>query len=201
MASKTRRSRGYRPRRTGTREVRKRFLIVCEGKKTEPIYFKSFPVPTQVVTIDVHGLGRNPNTIVDEANQLSRNSEYDQVWCVFDRDSFSLQDFNSAIQKAEGHGFKVAYTNESFELWYLLHFHFLDSGISRTSYKEKLSTLIGRTYDKCCSDMYDILIEKQKDAIQNAYRLLENYSSANPGRDNPSTTVHLLVEELNQHIQ
>ena len=34
--------RGYADRRVKTRELRQRFLIVCEGGKTEPRYFESF---------------------------------------------------------------------------------------------------------------------------------------------------------------
>ncbi|MDH6057593.1 AAA family ATPase [Umezakia ovalisporum] len=44
--------------KVGTRKLRKKFLIVCEGKETEPNYFKSFPVPKDV--IDVQGFGFNP---------------------------------------------------------------------------------------------------------------------------------------------
>jgi len=33
-------------------------------------------------------------------------------------------------------------------------------------------------------------------AIQNAERLLKQYEPSNPAVDNPSTTVHLLVQQL-----
>jgi hypothetical protein len=32
--------RSYSPRKLDIREVKQRFLIVCEGEKTEPYYFK-----------------------------------------------------------------------------------------------------------------------------------------------------------------
>lgn len=32
------------------RNLRQRFLIVCEGEKTEPLYFKKFRVPKKIVT-------------------------------------------------------------------------------------------------------------------------------------------------------
>jgi hypothetical protein len=37
-----RQRRGYADRRVKTRELRQRFLIVCEGEKTEPRHFESF---------------------------------------------------------------------------------------------------------------------------------------------------------------
>lgn len=39
--------------------INKKFLIICEGKNTEPEYFKAFPVPTSI--IEVHG-GKTPRT-------------------------------------------------------------------------------------------------------------------------------------------
>ena len=41
---------------------------------------------------------------------------------------------------------------------------------------------------------------KQEDAIKHAKRLLLEYDRPNPETDNPSTTVYLLVEELNSFI-
>jgi len=48
--------------------------------------------------------------------------------------------------------------------------------------------------------MYDELLNKQEDAIRNSERLFQSYNPPNPERDKPSTTVHLLVKELNRYI-
>jgi hypothetical protein len=193
-------SRGYSPRKVDTREVRQRFLIVCEGEKTEPNYFEGFRV-SKVVEIDVQGLGENPSKLVQSAKELKEQEDYDQVWCVFDRDSWTVEDFNNAIKNANAQGFKVAYSNEAFELWYVLHFEFLNTGIPRRDYLRKLTFLIGREYRKNSETIYDELFEKQSIAIRNAENLLRQYDPHNPVRDNPSTTVHLLVQELNKFIQ
>jgi len=42
MSTPPKRRKGRRPRKTGNRNLRKRFLIVCEGKQTEPNYFRAF---------------------------------------------------------------------------------------------------------------------------------------------------------------
>ncbi len=194
-------SRGYSQRKVDTREVRQRFLIVCEGEKTEPNYFRSFRVPKNVAEIDVHGLGENPSKLVQSAKELKEQEDYDQVWCVFDRDSWTVEDFNNAIKNANAQGFKVAYSNEAFELWYVLHFEFLNTGIPRSDYLRKLTSLLSRTYQKNSETIYDELFEKQSIAIRNAENLLKQYDPHNPVRDNPSTTVHLLVLELNRFIQ
>jgi hypothetical protein len=193
-------SRGYSPRKVDTKEVRQRFLIVCEGEKTEPNYFRSFRVPKDVAEIDVKGVGENPSKLVNSAKDLKEQEDYDQVWCVFDRDSWTPEDFNNAIRNAENQGFKVAYSNEAFELWYVLHFEFLNTGIPRNDYLQKLSLLLNQKYQKNSEKIYDELFDKQPTAIRNAINLLNQYDPHIPARDNPSTTVHLLVQELNNFV-
>ena len=198
MARKEKNLRGYSSRKVNIREIKQRFLIVCEGAKTEPNYFKNFRVPKTV--IDVKGVGENPSRLVQSAIKLKAEAdeEYDQVWCVFDRDDWPPQDFNNAIHKAENHNLKVAYSNEAFELWYVLHFEFLNTGIPRDDYIKKMTKLLGKKYQKNSDTIYDDLRNRQVNAIRNAEKLLASYNPLNPGQDNPSTTVHLLVKELNQ---
>lgn len=193
------RRRIYSARAVDTRELLERFLIVCEGEKTEPNYFRSFRVPREV--IDVRGLGDNTVRVVERAIELKAEGEYDQVWCVFDRDSFPAQNFNHALELALQHGIEVAYSNESFELWYVLHFEFLQSGVHRGDYIIKLNSLLSHRYEKNSATIYDELEGRQQDAIRNAERLLGMYSPKNPERDNPSTKVHMLVKELNRFIR
>lgn len=198
MSSRKKKSGGYSPRKVATRDVRKRFLIVCEGEKTEPNYFRSFRVPKNVV--DIQGVGRNPSQLVKKVKHLESkgDDDYDEIWCVFDRDSWTIEDFNSAISSAKAQGFKVAYSNEAFELWYLLHFEYLNTGISRVNYISKLSSLLGQEYQKNSETIYDELLDKQHIAIRNATNLLEQYDVCIPSADNPSTTVHNLVNALNE---
>jgi hypothetical protein len=185
---------GITPRKVATKELRQRFLIVCEGEKTEPNYFRAFRVPREVITIK--GVGANTVALVQRAIQLRNGGEYDQVWCVFDRDSFPAEQFNRALAMAQKENINVAYSNESFELWYLLHFHYYNTAITRADYIKKLTDLLGHKYEKNSDSIYDKLVNMQKTAVHNARRLLEEYDPPNPERDNPSTTVHLLVEQL-----
>ena len=100
MTKRKKTSRGYSPRKVNTKKIIQRFLIVCEGEKTEPNYFRGFRIPTTVI-IDIKGLGFNPSKLVEEAKELSREEDYDQIWCVFDRDDWPPEDFNAAIEKAK----------------------------------------------------------------------------------------------------
>lgn len=181
-----------------SRQLKQRFLIVCEGKSTEPNYFNSFRVPKKVI-----GVGRGPYDVVKQAVAMN-NGEYDQVWCVFDRDpgpdSWPKKAFHRALNLAKRNNILVAYSNESFELWFLLHFHYYHTPIPRVHCCEKLSKILGEEYDKSDDSLYHKLLDKQPDAIKNAERLLAQYSKLDPEKNNPSTTVHLLVTELNKFI-
>jgi len=186
-------------RRVNVRPLRPRFLIVCEGSKTEPNYFRRFRVNTEVVDLEVIGLGDNTLSLVQRTCELMRQDDYAQVWCVFDRDSFPAERFNEALNQAQQRNIRVAYSNEAFELWYLLHFDYHDAALSRTRYQQMLTQRLGKPYRKNALDMYDLLKERQPEATRNARRLLDSYGpNHNPERDNPCTTVHQLVEELNR---
>lgn len=184
------------------------FLIVCEGEKTEPNYFRRFPVDTNVIKLDIKGEGKNTKSLVEKAIELKNDTEYDEkdrFWCVFDRDKNpknpnDSQNFNSAITLARNNGIEVAYSNDAFELWYLLHFNYYNTAISRKDYQNMLTKLLGHEYKKNSEMIYEELKDKQQDAIKHAKRLLQEYDRPNPETDNPSTTVHLLVEELNSFI-
>jgi len=202
------RGKGKGRRANDAHPERVRFLIVCEGKKTEKNYFDQFKANVKVHGIEVEGLGANTLSVVDAAlarvqqDRDAGKDEYDQVWCVFDRDSFAAERFNAAIKKAQQYGFHVAYSNEAFELWYWLHFDYQDTGVSRADYEAKLTKRLGLPYRKNDLKMYDRLLTRQPDAIRNAQTLLDSYGPAhNPEKDNPCTTVHLLVQELNQYAR
>lgn len=197
---KSKYSRYSRNETVETREIKERFLIVCEGTKTEPNYFKNFPVPKDV--IDVRGFGKNTISLVKEALGIKQeDNDYDQVWCVFDRDSFPVKNFNEAIKYAKDNNIEVAYSNEAFELWYLLHFDYRNTAMSRTEYKKVLTKRMNKKYEKNSETIYEDLEINQTQAIQNAERLLLQYNRPNPANDNPSTTVHLLVQQLNRFVR
>lgn len=191
-------------RSVNTRSVRLKFLIVCEGAKTEPNYFRSFRVNKDVIDCDIQGLGSNTLNLVSCTCELMKKKEYAQVWCVFDRDksvNSTAELFNAALKLAEQQGIQVAYSNDAFELWYLLHFDYHDAAYHRSQYEQMLTQRLGQLYCKNSREMYALLLDKQATAIRNATNLLASHGPEhNPEKDNPCTTVHLLVQELNRYI-
>jgi hypothetical protein len=200
------RYRQYGGRRTNYLEIRQRFLIVCEGDKTEPNYFEGFRVPKDVIVDIEPGAGMHVSVVREAmARRDASHDEYDQVWCVFDRDKDrgkpkDAQNFNEALRLASGNDILVAYSNDAFELWYLLHFNYHDSAIHRHDYITKLNRQIEGGYKKNDPDMFEKLAAKMDVADRNARKLLSQYNPSVPEQDDPSTTVHLLVEQLRQYI-
>ncbi|GAB1348684.1 hypothetical protein MASR1M107_08960 [Ignavibacteriales bacterium] len=121
------------------------FFIFCEGKNTEPVYFNSFRIST--VKIKTLGVGLNTLGLVEKAirriNMERFDATLDQKWCVFDKDDFPSDLFDKAIDKAEKNGFGVAWSNQSFEYWLLLHFEDHQGGsLHRDDYKSRINRSI-----------------------------------------------------------
>jgi hypothetical protein len=192
---------GRRP--SGMRE-RRRVLIVCEDEKSACYYFKSFKVDPKRAEVVPVGTGMNTDSLVGEAIKLKGRAEkacqpYNEVWCVFDRDNFLLANYHRAFELARANGIKVAWANEAFEIWYLLHFNYHDTGISRDEYKAKLKPHLD--YEKSDKTIYSQVKEFQATALKNARRLERHWNDMGekfPERQNPSTSVHKLVEFLNE---
>ncbi len=201
-------------RKEGVRHELVRFLIVCEGEKTEPFYFKSL-IDSHVSTVrEVTVKGEGMGTValigktLEEKEMLERMNamRFDQVWAVFDKDDFD--DFNEAIRKAEEKGIRCAWSNEAFELWYCLHFEHLTSGISRVDYISKIQEHIRKKsgesdfrYGKGNKGIYSLLQQYGNEVLakKNAKRLRELHSGTNYSKHNPCTMVDLLVDELEKY--
>lgn len=196
------------PRVVEEKKERQYFLIVSEGEKTEPNYFYGLAetLHNNLAEIEVVGEGADTITIVKKAIELRDERKnhrlkppYDEVWVVFDKDEFPAEKFNAAIDLAAKEEIGHAYSNEAFELWYILHFEFLNTPISRSQYVAKLKKLLG-SYKKNQGNIYQLLQKKGNEsaAIKSAKRLFDELSTGNPAAENPTTLVYLLVERLNE---
>ena len=122
---------------------------------------------------------------------------------VFDKDDFPSHDFNEAIRLAEFNGFQVAYSNQAFEFWFLLHFNIYRGYIHRNDYEQMLSQQMKVKYSKKGSftnKIYGLLLPYQSEAISRARKILAEFGQTPPSQAVSSTTVFKLVEELNRFI-
>ena len=166
---------------------------------------------SDVREVNVQGVGMGTAALIKETKAIKHdlekknNMQFDRVWVVFDKDDF--QDFNQAITMAEGLGYGSAWSNEAFELWYCLHFVYLNTGISRADYITMIENTLKNkpgnnnfTYTKGDPDIYRLL-QKYGDenmAKKHAEKLRKSFNNTNYAAHNPCTMVDKLVDEL-QH--
>jgi len=199
------------------------FFVFYSGKVTEGGYFEE-------LRDDLAGEAKNknksqfihlkfaegtPKQVVESAmtevtNRKQKgtdNISNDIVWVVFDKDDFGAN-YSCAVEWAEKNEMDVAYSNECFELWLLLHFQEQTSPIGRG----QLAEILRLKWE----EIADITIDGKKrvkhfpygivrkhgdrgDAIGRAKLLLAQAKGAKPQfpwEVNPVTTVHELVEQL-----
>ena len=217
------------------RHYRELIMIVCEDEGKEPYYFNKFKeeferiLPYDTVMLVPIGSGRNSLGVVRQAVEEKQSSfenhrkVVDEVWAVFDKDDLDKQpktreNFKKAFEEAAVNGIKIAYSNECFELWLLLHLTEIDSetAIPRHSKPEegiiglyeRLENLInkGRTpetqfkYNHGDKDIVDVILASgnEDQAINRARSLDEKQKDKDPIEANPNTKVYLLVSHLRE---
>jgi len=199
----------------GNRPPRRYYLIVCEGEKTEPNYFESIRkiLPKEMVTrVTIEGTGRNTLSLIDYAKQeIEKRKQaggppYYHIWLVFDRDSFDADDFDNAIRCIEqkssaSETWNAAWSNEAFELWYILHYRTQTGGaLSRKAYQDILESDMGRPYKKNALDMFDLIRDRTQQAIRRAETARKLLADQPFHNQNPATTVHRLVNQLLRYL-
>lgn len=128
------------------------FLIVTEGERTEPLYFKGIQKlikekvggivdVVETPLIDIHGEGCATGKLIEITERIVKDAKiiYQNIWVVFDKDDF--EDFDQAIKDGTSKGYKIAWSNQSFEYWLYLHFNYSDSALHRGVWNEKLDSI------------------------------------------------------------
>lgn len=183
---------------------RKRFLICTEGK-TEAIYFSHYKSSTGPIVLSLdksdHKVSLVKKTIEEKILRIQDgefNEEIDEVWVVLDRDAhprnkLDRTHFNQALELANANKISVAYSNDAFELWFILHYQDLWTSTHREKLCDILSNHRKEKYVKS-DNLYKEIKSSRPIAIKRAAKLLKLVKT--PAESNPSTTVHLLVSKL-----
>jgi len=188
-----------------------RVLIVCEGMKTEPHYFRGLLLALRLhpanVVIEDRKSGLDPKSLVTFAVEtFKKDKDFDHVFCVFDKDKHAS--YNEALDKiwakrlARGATLHAITSVPCFEIWLLLHFIYTTRPFSAAGDDSNCALVIDaldrkgriRGYEKGSRDIFNVLSDKLETAISNAEKL-ENFHKTSR-TDNPSTKVHELVQYL-----
>jgi len=188
-----------------------RVLVVCEGAKTEPNYFKEIRDDYRLSTanIDICGdeCGSDPLSVVNYAiKKFREDPDYDRVYCVIDRDKHTT--FDAAIDKlrhtrlGRNISFTAIISVPCFEFWLLLHFMYTTRQFCAPGNASNCDLVIAELnkkaripgYNKGARNIFTLTKTLLPDAIKHAKQLQQHNISV--GANNPATNIHDLIEYL-----
>lgn len=177
-------------------------LVVCEDLKSSRSYLKDvaryFRVQWDVEV--THCGSTDPKGIVEYAISNLRN--YDEIYCVIDRDSH--HNFDRALELAKAHPrITVIKSYPCFEFWLIIHFGYTckpfnaagkksagDRATEHLRAQEDMSD-----YNKGAKGLFAKLGEARlKDARTHSPRILAQ--SVTNNAPNPSTEIHILIDKM-----
>ena len=192
------------------------YLIVCEGKQTEPNYFNGLKqainkkygnkVEVLIPSIDVKSTGMNTTSLVKYTQRTINHSNkvYGQVWVVFDKDDYNDEQFDSAIKNCD---YNVAWSNPNFEVWLLAHFKKVNRYISKDDVLQELSKEFQKKelgeYVKNDKNIFDKITNEGNlhTAIKNGEYMEELNKDGQASQRNPMTKVYKLVDGLKEYLE
>jgi hypothetical protein len=192
------------------------YLIVCEGKQTEPNYFNGLrrkinekygnKVDVLIPNIEVKGTGRNTLDLVRYTEKFVNyaNKVYGQVWVVFDKDDYSDEQFESAIRNCN---YRVAWSNPNFELWLLSHLKRVNRYISKDDILDELDKEFKKNglgeYHKNDYKIFEKVTcgGKLDVAIKNCEYMESLNKEGQASKRNPMTKIYKVVEGLKEYLE
>ena len=197
----------------------KSYLIVTEGKKTEPNYLHAIRERLKLSATDVeivHPPGTDPLTLTLRAKELKEKRKieskrgtsilYDEVWVVLDLEhvhSPRRKQAREAIETGQKANISFAISDPCFEFWMLLHHEYTTSPFRDCDEVVTRIRKRDRTYTKGV-DIPPGLLDLVAKAARHAERCRAHHVDSG-GDGNPSTQFDILIRNLNQatrpHLQ
>ena len=192
------------------------YLIVCEGKQTEPNYFSGLKkeinekygckVDVLIPNIEIKGTGENTTALVKYTDKFVNysNKRYGQVWVVFDKDDYSDEQFDKSIRTCD---YNVAWSNPNFELWLLSHFKKVSRYISKDNVLQELSKEFQKKglgeYIKNDTNIFEKVTSEERlhTAIKNCKYMEELNKDGQASRRNPMTKVYKIIDGLKEYLE
>lgn len=199
-------------RKTSYRPPKRKFILFCEGAKTERDYFEALGAEYcgAIVRIDFIGGVGVPKTVADHAikelkdrglhvksrtrSVLNSFEEGDEVWAVFDRDEHP--EYEESITRCKVEKVRVAHSNPCFELWLILHYQDYSKDCNHKTVQKDLGGICkeysrkNKTVD-CSKIVPEIIAAEKRAAVQ-----LKNRNEEGNSFGPPSTTVGRLTARI-----
>lgn len=220
IAGRTKKDEWRKPgRRQGYRTLApERHLVVCEGKQTEPLYFRGMrdalkPEFRNRVHIVVKGTGLHTTDLLDYAErECHLSGGFDHVWVAYDRDDFDRADFDAVARRCAEQStgsvqFHALWSNPCVEVWLLLHFGFSTATLTSSEAASRLDAAfhreLGRPYAKNDERLFADLSNRLEAAESNAERLMcwhKEEGLLRPSEMNPGTTLPEITGMLKSYL-
>lgn len=203
-------------RKAAQRAPYDRILIVCEGSKTEPMYFGDirayYRLHTANVQVQPSEWGTQPLQVVEYAQHLFEIGNphrriqpraFDQIYVVFDRDEHlnylealsKAQSLHNTLRNSEKQivKFHAIASVPCFELWLLLHFEDVHAPMERHEVAQRLKRHMPQ-YTKSAVGTFHATQALLPKAMERADRLAQKFT---PHTDpEPYTGIASLVRQL-----
>lgn len=180
-------------------------LVLCEDLKSGKTYLEDAALHFRAnAKVEIAHCGvTHPKGIVEHA--IGRQSKFDKVFCAFDRDTH--ESFDEALRLADTHPkITIIASYPCFEFWLLLHFGYSRKPFARSG-RHSAGDLVSidlkekpgmENYRKSGAAGYfqKLLGEPFNEARRQAPRVIADV--ARSGDPNPSTQIHLLIDEFEQ---
>ena len=180
-----------------------RILVLCEGQKTEHVYFSALRVEMRLPSVRVWRPSkvRGPRGLTKAADEARLSDPgLDEIWCVLDHDGREeevrkfLVWYERARKRRGGPKIEAVISDPCFEYWLLLHFEYTTRPFEKVGGCERATRMLRRhvnDYRKGSRPFFDGLSGLRDKAIQNA----ERAARAGPS---PGTDIGRLIKRLKE---
>lgn len=194
------------------------YLIVCEGKETEPKYINGLKEAIQqkcknsvdvfIPKIEIKGTGLNTNTLVEHTAKFVNQSTkiYAKVFILFDKDNYTDKQFDTAVKGCKDKLIAI-WSNPCIEVFLLAHFTTVNRTMTTKQAQKELDKIFKRkygiNYQKNNENIYQLCtINNGIDEIINSCSRMENLNpKLSFSKQNPMTKAYIILEEFKPYLE
>lgn len=188
------------------------YFIVTDTEETEQNYILGLrdSIPTELrdnLVIKVCK-AKTVELVREALSMASLQPQYGEPWIVFDRDQ--VKDFDQIVSNAQVNDINVGWSNPCIEIWFSAYFGtmpaYTDSVSCCNGFGQIYRQVTKQKYRKSEPAIYSKLSHfgDEKRAIEIAkqkYAEQEKNCSKNPSQMYPCTTLHILIEEIQDKVK